>query len=1021
PNSFTIITANRLLSFCADTEDEADGWVDAIKKTKEREAEEGLADVVEQGWLIKEGPNDSRRKRWFVLTGNSLDYFKSYAKGSPRFGSIILNSLCSVIPPSSQDDTKEGDYIFTVNGRKRSYVIHAKSYDEATKWTSAIQDVIDTKLTIDTPFAKLMVEVKNAHDNEEVDKLYQRNPILRYTKLALRAPLLALPYGHSQSVRAKDKGYGTFHEEAIRIFSSLQEQESVADPIPVIQGILQTCHDLKPLRDEVFCQLLKQTTSAPDFDSIGNLKNWQVIVCMCCTFIPSRKILRYLRSHLRRSRDHSPDTEMAKFATFCLECIKRTRPREFPPSRAEIIACLGRRDLAAIVYTFGEGAHCKIEINSATTAGAVVRQLCKGLNITQEDNLFGLFEKCGTVEKHIEGRTVVADVLAKFERYKALRLNEKGQRWQLYFKIFCFLNPSEVATDSVEGLFLFEQFCENVAQGRFPAAENILCRLASLRLQYTKGDYEPGAWVDNMSSVFPVQKIKRLRDRSSSKANSLGREKISGTLIGSIRKVVSPLVSRGLSEEAEEKAIEEAEQKAESSYIKSSICDYWKGHQGLTCQEAQEQYIEILQKWPGYCSTLFDVKSTKANFPPELWLGVSLEGIAVYKRYESRAIMTCEYEYILSFGAPQSNTYKIIAEGRGEMVFETSQLTTDPACGNGFIEVGEECDCGAQEDCEHVNDTCCNYTSCMLYEEAQCADGVCCGNCQFISRGTVCRQSVNSCDVPEYCNGTNEVCPADLVTVNGISCDNNQGYCHGGECRTHDDQCDQLWTGSAFKAVDICYQYGNMRGDEHGYCKKLSQSTYMACTAENVQCGKLMCIGNSTITPKNLGFGWRSSALLSNGLIICRSTRIFQGGDLPELGTVLNGTKCGDEMVCYNNECVSLSVASAGQPTCANNCNGNGVCNENGNCHCNPGWKCPDCSQPYNGPGGSIDSGLNCEAVTTTTAAPTPATTILATTTPATTIQAPNPARPPNALTMALVQISRLLPYPRIFLGLGVA
>ena len=34
---------------------------------------------------------------------------------------------------------------------------------------------------------------------------------------------------------ARDKGYGTFHEEAIRIFSSLQEQESVADPIPVIQ------------------------------------------------------------------------------------------------------------------------------------------------------------------------------------------------------------------------------------------------------------------------------------------------------------------------------------------------------------------------------------------------------------------------------------------------------------------------------------------------------------------------------------------------------------------------------------------------------------------------------------------------------------------------------------------------------------------------------------------------------------------------------------------------------------------
>lgn len=29
---------------------------------------------------------------------------------------------------------------------------------------------------------------------------------------------------------------------------------------------------------------------------------------------------------------------------------------------------------------------------------------------------------------------------------------------------------------------------------------------------------------------------------------------------------------------------------------------------------------------------------------------------------------------ILSFGAPQSNVYKIIAEGRGEMTFETTQV-----------------------------------------------------------------------------------------------------------------------------------------------------------------------------------------------------------------------------------------------------------------------------------------------------------------------------------------------------------
>ena len=39
----------------------------------------------------------------------------------------------------------------------------------------------------------------------------------------------------SFSTEARDKGYGTFYEEALRIFTSLQELENVADPIAVTQ------------------------------------------------------------------------------------------------------------------------------------------------------------------------------------------------------------------------------------------------------------------------------------------------------------------------------------------------------------------------------------------------------------------------------------------------------------------------------------------------------------------------------------------------------------------------------------------------------------------------------------------------------------------------------------------------------------------------------------------------------------------------------------------------------------------
>ena len=36
-----------------------------------------------------------------------------------------------------------GDWTFIVNGRKRSYVLHAKLQEEAIRWANAIQEVCD--------------------------------------------------------------------------------------------------------------------------------------------------------------------------------------------------------------------------------------------------------------------------------------------------------------------------------------------------------------------------------------------------------------------------------------------------------------------------------------------------------------------------------------------------------------------------------------------------------------------------------------------------------------------------------------------------------------------------------------------------------------------------------------------------------------------------------------------------------------------------------------------------------------
>lgn len=102
----------------------------------------------------------------------------------------------------------------------------------------------------------------------------------------------------------KEKGYTSLQDEAVKIFNSLQEMEAVSDPVPIIQGILQTCQDLRSLRDEVYCQLIKQTNHVPHPNSPANRAHWHLLTCMSCTFLPSRGILRYLKFHLKRYSGH---------------------------------------------------------------------------------------------------------------------------------------------------------------------------------------------------------------------------------------------------------------------------------------------------------------------------------------------------------------------------------------------------------------------------------------------------------------------------------------------------------------------------------------------------------------------------------------------------------------------------------------------------------------------------------------------------------------------------------------------
>jgi hypothetical protein len=191
-------------------------------------------------------------------------------------------------------------------------------------------------------------------------------------------------------------------------------------------------------------------------------------------------------------------------------------------------------------------------------------------------------------------------------------------------------------------------------------------------------------------------------------------------------------------------------------------------------------------------------------------------------------------------------------------------LWGQPWCGNGFLETGEQCDCGLlvpntdgsyPTDCS-ARDPCCNGNTCQLLPLAKCsAMQPCCNwNCTIVSTPLQCHTPINAeCDLPQYCNGVNASCPVDTYYASSKTCGpNGRGNCYLGNC---------------IDPVGTCISLGYA-------------NTCQFALAENNgnPCGNLICSD-------------------STGLMCTDSGQVMA-----------DGSPCAVERVCYQGNCVNPGV-----------------------------------------------------------------------------------------------------------------
>jgi len=204
--------------------------------------------------------------------------------------------------------------------------------------------------------------------------------------------------------------------------------------------------------------------------------------------------------------------------------------------------------------------------------------------------------------------------------------------------------------------------------------------------------------------------------------------------------------------------------------------------------------------------------------------------------------------------------------------------TTQSECGNTVLNEGEECDCGNEEECD---DPCCDPKTCRII--GQCSPNVhacCTTQCTVAPKIQTCREAKHEqCDRAETCDGVSRDCPKD-VSYSYIPCQAPNfsktkqlaGKCFKGDCLSHDIQC-----------LNVNPAYGlNLQGS----CIRGVNGT--------VACQKLFC------QPATNAF----------------CTVLYA----PTLQYVKDGTSCGDDLICMNQQCVSIvpttpSAPSSNMPT----------------------------------------------------------------------------------------------------------
>ncbi|KAI5628300.1 unconventional myosin-VIIb-like isoform X1 [Silurus asotus] len=352
----------------------------------------------------------------------------------------------------------------------------------------------------------------------------------------------------------------------------------IQSPLELTDQIFEPATQNEALRDEIYCQIIKQMTSNNNRHSLD--QGWQLLWMCCGLFSPSTSLLK----HVQRFLDTRRREPLAADCLRRLQGALRMEPRKLPPHQVELEAIQQNRVKIFHKIFFPNDTEESFEVATNTKIRDLIKSISTKLRLISDDG-FSIFVKTPDKVLSLNETDYFFDSLRLITDWsrKTKMVKDGGPvsiSYQVYFMRKLWFNVIPGRDQEADRIFHYPQELPKYLRGYHRCTKEEMVQLAALLFRIKVED-------DRTQFVMITKMLKELVPNDQLKAMS-----------------------------AED--------------WKKSIVAVYNKQANMTVDEAMVAFLKVIFKWPTFGCAFFEVKQTsEPNFPDIVRLAISKQGVTI--------------------------------------------------------------------------------------------------------------------------------------------------------------------------------------------------------------------------------------------------------------------------------------------------------------------------------------------------------------------------------------------------------